>query len=424
MNLFNEAMKYARQGLSVIPVHGKKALGGWKQYQVRRVTKPMLVRLFKQYGPKVTGLALLTGRGSRHWVVRDFDKAGAYDAWAAEHPDLAAILPTVKTGRGHHVYFRCFGSIPTVKLGDGELRAEGTYTLLPPSRHPSGGQYQWLKPLWSCHYVFHPHETGLNKFGLSSPDVTQEVLGGVGEGLNEGLSEEGLGQGSEDGLELDKFQEIQFINRNEVMTVEKAVELAIPEGSSRNHASLFTLQRCLLTMKVQGRLGKVAFKRLQDEAFENWLENNRFLNPVNAPEDYYAEFVECGGHVRIPYGAGTLSLAWGRASTAEPDEAALSFVQASKQRLSLLCRELQRLQPDRPFFLSARNAAELVGVTPMTVSRWLGELRAKGVIRLERRGGVEDKQASEYRYMREMPLADAPPALVDAPEAPQDPIQP
>ncbi|MCX5689637.1 MAG: bifunctional DNA primase/polymerase [Planctomycetota bacterium] len=51
--------------------------------------------------------------------------------------DVTRWVPTVKTGRGFHVYFRWPGQ-RTVKFEDGELRGEAAYCVAPPSLHESG----------------------------------------------------------------------------------------------------------------------------------------------------------------------------------------------------------------------------------------------------------------------------------------------
>jgi len=73
-------------------------------------------------------------------VCRDFDLLEGYKSWALEQPELAVSLPTVKTGRGCHVYF--VGNVRRiVHLDDGELRGNG-FSVLPPSRHPPGAVYE------------------------------------------------------------------------------------------------------------------------------------------------------------------------------------------------------------------------------------------------------------------------------------------
>ncbi len=137
---FDAALTYARRGWSIIPTIGKNSAHHWKQFQTTPADESTLRRLFSHKG--ITGLAVILGSASRGLACRDFDDTDAYHRWADAQPELAALLPTVKTARGFHVYFR--GPDSFAVLGDGEYRADaGHYCLLPPSRHPDGPTYTW-----------------------------------------------------------------------------------------------------------------------------------------------------------------------------------------------------------------------------------------------------------------------------------------
>jgi hypothetical protein len=139
------AMGYASRGWSIIPVKGKHPATRWKPFQQERASAGVLRKLFANEG--VTGIAVVTGKVSGGLAVRDFDKADAYLAWAAEYPNDASVLPTVQTARGFHVYGR-LNEETFADLGDGEIRADtGHYVILPPSRHPDGSVYAWLNSL-------------------------------------------------------------------------------------------------------------------------------------------------------------------------------------------------------------------------------------------------------------------------------------
>src|SRR5262249_26529099 len=94
---------------------------------------------------KATGVALLLGQSSRGVRVRDFDRVDAYQAWAQEHPDLASQLPTSRTVRGYHVFFLADIPDAVTSSADGELRAGNGIVVLPPSAHPDGGSYSWVR---------------------------------------------------------------------------------------------------------------------------------------------------------------------------------------------------------------------------------------------------------------------------------------
>ena len=142
-DILNAALAYAQRGWSVIPIWPgtKRAAGKWRDYQKRRPNRTELDSWFGNGGD--FGLAVVLGKVSGGLVCRDFDDKAGYETWAAMFADLAKALPTVATARGRHVYFRA-QLLRSLKLPDGEYRANGNYVLLPPSRHPSGELYTWL----------------------------------------------------------------------------------------------------------------------------------------------------------------------------------------------------------------------------------------------------------------------------------------
>src|SRR4051812_21655582 len=118
-DLLTHAHDYAeRHGWAVIPVRGKVAACDWHRYQTGRPSRKQRGGLFGL--PGITGLAVILGEVSGGLRARDFDRAGSYQRWAADHPELALSLPTSRTHRGYHVYFRAELHEGTTYLEDGE----------------------------------------------------------------------------------------------------------------------------------------------------------------------------------------------------------------------------------------------------------------------------------------------------------------
>jgi DNA-binding transcriptional regulator YhcF (GntR family) len=63
-----------------------------------------------------------------------------------------------------------------------------------------------------------------------------------------------------------------------------------------------------------------------------------------------------------------------------------------------ICRELQQAHGQNPFYLSARTGAEMLGVSPMTISRWLFLLEHDRWIRTVEKGGTAKGARKATRF--------------------------
>jgi hypothetical protein len=164
------ALAYYKRGWSIIPISfgGKPARAfKWKPYQSKRATEAELCELFGT--GKYKSLAVVCGAISGNLAVLDLDCEERCQWWRTENADIAEGLPTAKTRRGLHVYFR---AEPFRKRnGDKvDLLCEGAYAILPPSPNK-----QWLIPLNGELPLLNPFEWGLEQFGITKPDEQQEV---------------------------------------------------------------------------------------------------------------------------------------------------------------------------------------------------------------------------------------------------------
>jgi hypothetical protein len=152
-DLLQAALAYAAIGLSVIPIAGdKRPVMDWKPYQSQAAAPAELTTWFGQR--RYPNLGLVCGRISGGLLVLDFDHQAAdtYRLWREQAAPLSYRLPVVATGKGLHVYLRTGDPPGNRKLAVDkekrpliETRGEGGYVLAPPSRHPSGKMYGWLR---------------------------------------------------------------------------------------------------------------------------------------------------------------------------------------------------------------------------------------------------------------------------------------
>ena len=87
---------------------------------------------------------------------------------------------------------------------------------------------------------------------------------------------------------------------------------------------------------------------------------------------------------------------------ANPLPAAAHYENEAVRLLAALCRELQTHAGDEPFPLSARMAAEMLGVPTMTAWRYLYLLQTDGLLTAETKGDKSGK-ATRFRFIADQP---------------------
>jgi len=169
--MLDHALFYRSLGWNVFPMaRGEKRplksdrVGEYRHTPIRL---EKLTRKLTEHPERNLGVIL--GPSSDGLAVRDFDCLEAYRDWQGRFPKLNATLPTVLTRRGAHVYFRCdiermhqmVGKVQTqVKFNaEGELKYNGAYTALPPSRRFAGPRLPFKSPI----YWFEDHLTPISE---------------------------------------------------------------------------------------------------------------------------------------------------------------------------------------------------------------------------------------------------------------------
>jgi hypothetical protein len=148
------ALLYGGRGIPVFPTNplDKKPLisGGFKNATIDETQ----IRDWWQRWPNAM-IATPTGSASNMWVVdvdhdpvRNVDGIAALAKLIAQHGELPATLTTITPRGGRHLIFIWDDKVEirnsTGKVGQGiDVRGEGGYVCLPPSRRADGALYQW-----------------------------------------------------------------------------------------------------------------------------------------------------------------------------------------------------------------------------------------------------------------------------------------
>jgi hypothetical protein len=141
---FTAALAYQQQGLSVLPLKGKRpSLFSWTEYQSRSASEDEIKGWWRD--GLLQNVGIVCGKVSNNLVVIDFDGLAAYSAFTTLYLALAETF-TVMTGSGQgmQVYLYVDNLPATAKavstpIGNIELRSDGSQVVAPPSGHPVTG---------------------------------------------------------------------------------------------------------------------------------------------------------------------------------------------------------------------------------------------------------------------------------------------
>lgn len=150
MKTMNELITgYVNSGWSILPVKPEEKrpyMTNWLQYNHTRADIKMVSNWFKTLSG--AGVGVVTGKIS-NIVVLDVE------SWCKTPiEDLLKKYPTQMYSRtgsgGYHLFYQYPAGVPKVANRVGifegaDLRADGGFIVLPPTRHPSGGMYEWIK---------------------------------------------------------------------------------------------------------------------------------------------------------------------------------------------------------------------------------------------------------------------------------------
>lgn len=381
---------YRSLGWILLPTKPNKrpGLGSWKKYLT---TPPTDAEIEEWFGQGAFGPAVLLGP-SAGLCCRDFDRPDGYDCWKADHGDLAAILPTVRTPHGHHVYCYC-GGAQFIDLGaEGEFRAGRHYCVLPPSRFGVDGElqgrYAWIRPPTAENLpvlsLDELRASGLaRKNGQTSEETPIPLSGTLMSRHVPPMSQERL---AGDSARLGWGD----LSAKDRAAVNRAIAQTTPIVSGQRHNFIFTLARKLK-----------AIPALADRAGEELCvflrEWHRLALPFIRTKDYDTTriaFLHAWTRIRSPVRETFMDDVL-RQSAARPFH---GYEDPKLNQLAALCRELGAISTDGEFILAARLAGELLGRTRMWAHRRLWLLQHDGLIVRTRQGTARGRRASRYNW--------------------------
>lgn len=371
VDVLSAALRYHSLGWSIIPIVAgtkKPALRSWKPFQTNRADEQQIRDWFDKR--EDLGLAVVLGAVSGGLTCRDFDIESAYRRWMAQNPELAKTLPTVKSGRGYHVYF-ISDLDRTLKLGDGELRGHGAIVVLPPSKHPSGAQYRWIIPPTSSiprlefrHFQGQePTERQSHEMASVSPSLCDSVSPGLC------LS---VGSGDWDAV----------VNR------------CLPAKDRERNDKVFELAQWL---KADPKL-KDAGSAALEPIVRTWHQRALPFIGTKPFSETMADFEHAWDNVKFPKGVDVVQHVWQKVKSGTWPTEAERYDSDAMRWLLALCLELQRTNgPGRQFFLSCRSAAKTLGRDHTDVAKWLKKFVRDGLLKSFPQEGY--REAHRYRYL-------------------------
>ncbi len=368
--ILTAALDYVSRGWCIIPVKPgtKQAACGWKGFQFIRPRKANLRRWFAK-GQKYP--AVILGDISGGLVCRDFDVKGAYDCWAESHVELADLLPTVRTARGRHVYFRSKWQ-GFLDMGDGELRGNtGHYCLLPPAVHPGGVPYEWLLPLPVGELpIIDPFDSNAGLMKESS-DVTEE---------NRGKQKENISN------------IVEVFGEETLERINEAMAKTLPTGKGQRNKAVFEFARHLRGIPGLSDLHLDTFKLFVEEWHSQAL-------PVIGTKPFietWIDFLKGWPKVKWPVNEEFIPMILTKAQSNPVD----GYDDPRLSVLAAICRELHGINGQK-FYLATRTAGKLLGVSHTMISRWLFLLEHDRLIETVVKGGTSEnpRKATRFRYI-------------------------
>ena len=282
----NETLEYAlfyvSYDLSVIPLKpGEKVpIVRWEKYQQEA---PTIDEIRKWFEGANNNIAIVCGKVSGNLVVIDFDDTEIYEKFMkeiesdAELKDIIESTWLVKTGKGYHIYIRVDSDKPVKigKMAKVDIKGEGGYVVAPPSLHPSGKRYEFVRfSKTTRHEIRIISEEQYNKLLTILEKVTQTKL------PSSGKEEKIETKNDEDSDEARTEREL---TNNQILEIVKTLEPVYKAGARHGIILYLTgwLYKSRISYKSAETLIKTICDNFKDEECEDRLYTLRDTYGIN-----------------------------------------------------------------------------------------------------------------------------------------------
>lgn len=308
MTVSEQAAEYVDSGWSVLPVRPEEKrpfMTNWLQYTKTRAPKAMVESWFTNLAG--AGVGVVTGKIS-NMVVLDVEHDCPFPI-----EDLLRKYPTQMIAKSGGGGWHLFYQYPVnqsrvsnrVRIFEGaDLRADGGFIVLPPTMHPSGNRYEWIKrgPLGAFPVALLDLQAQPR---VQGEGWITEALRGVSEGGRNDTCARLAGYFFKKGMNADIVEALllDWNERNEpplpvheVRTTIKSIERSHATGGSQFTQVQFTDDRASTTTPEQEQ-SSFSVMRMTDYVkgyggegvswlVDDWLPDKSITFLVSPPESY------------------------------------------------------------------------------------------------------------------------------------------
>lgn len=376
-SLSEQAWAYHSWGWSIVPlgVQKKTATVKWKTLQIDRPSDEFVRRNWPPASKRNIGI--ICGPVSANLLVRDFDNANDYAAWAKSVPELARQLPTVATRRGFHVYFRDSEAFTrSVDLRsefgiEGEIKGYGAYVVAAGSTVSFNNDTE-VDP-FTYHWIVLPEIAGsapvipticMRESGLA-PDTIHSTTNTASVTNHSQQDQTHPGKCSARQFDTDELPLLDIVDRRPI------------SGPAQRNTALWHL-----AMDLRSYCQRIPTDDVIQYVLTAWLERN---SQHCRTQEWLVNWSEFRSMVHRVNGDSTFLTRMPATYTFTPVPQWSHELRGGEKldRIARVIVAADELAKHQPFFLSLRDIARIAGdMTAMTARAGVKHLRDLGILQL------------------------------------------